>query len=410
MATETQRAWFISAYAPFIMKWAKEYGYPFASPIIAQAMLESDSGTSELAQQANNLFGLKYSPNRCPTAIGSYIKAGSEQNADGSYTTSVMQWMKFPKDTDAMIRGYFDFLDYSPRYANLKTAESAREYLELIRLDGYATSLNYVNNVWTLVERYNLTAYDLNAEPIEPVTPKYTFNIHAGHNPDGMPASGAVGYLKESTVNREVKELLISKLRKLGHTVYDCTCDNGTSVLDVLQKICSKANEHTVDLDISIHFNSAANETANGTEVLIYSKTAGATEYAQKIVDSIASLGFADRGVKERPDLYYLRSTKNVALLIECLFVSSKEDCMKYDPNKLADAIVKALVGESVEVDNADNKEEEQQPTNQENEKKPMYRVVVGKYRVKENAEKKRQWIKNLGIEYLDAEIYESLE
>ena len=40
------------------------------------------------------------------------------------------------------------------------------------------------------------------------------FNIHAGHNPDGKVANGAVGLIKESTEARVVKDKVIQYLRK----------------------------------------------------------------------------------------------------------------------------------------------------------------------------------------------------
>ena len=60
-------------------------------------------------------------------------------------------------------------------------------------------------------------------------------NIHAGHNPDGKIACGAVGLIRESTEARIVKDKVIALLRTQGHTVYDCTVDNGTSQSDVLR-------------------------------------------------------------------------------------------------------------------------------------------------------------------------------
>ena len=90
-------------------------------------------------------------------------------------------------------------------------------------------------------------------------------NVHAGHNPDGKIACGAVGLIKESTEARKVKKELIKLLREKGHTVYDCTCQNGTSQTDVLKRIVTKCNKHKVDLDISIHFNSGvADKKGNG--------------------------------------------------------------------------------------------------------------------------------------------------
>lgn len=62
-------------------------------------------------------------------------------------------------------------------------------------------------------------------------------NVHAGHNPDGKVACGACGILKESTQARKVKDIVIKKLRAKGHTVYDCTVNDGKSQTDVLKKL-----------------------------------------------------------------------------------------------------------------------------------------------------------------------------
>ena len=100
------------------------------------------------------------------------------------------------------------------------------------------------------------------------------YNVHAGHNPDGKIACGSVGIIKESTEARKVVKYLIEYLEEEGNTVYDCTCNNGTSQGDVLVKIVNKCNKHTVKLDVSIHFNSGAgdkkgNGKTTGVEVLI---------------------------------------------------------------------------------------------------------------------------------------------
>lgn len=149
---------FIEKIGAYVQKYAPAYGICVHSPIIAQAVLESARGTSELAVKANNYFGLKYKPGRCPTAIGSYAKVGSEQKADGTYTSAPMQWFAFP-DMEACVRGYFDFINNS-RYANLKGVTNPGEYLQNIRADGYATSLKYVDNLMAVIRNYNLTRFD----------------------------------------------------------------------------------------------------------------------------------------------------------------------------------------------------------------------------------------------------------
>lgn len=175
-------------------------------------------------------------------------------------------------------------------------------------------------------------------------------NVHAGHNPDGKKACGAVGLLRESTEARRVKNQVIKLLREKGHTVYGCTCNNGTSQSDVLQKIVTKCNKHKADLDVSIHFNAGANDKkgngkTTGTEVLIYSDSSKAKPYAERVCKAIAALGFRNRGVKVRKDLYYLRKTAAPAMLIECCFVDDMDDARLYNYKKMAAAIVKGICG-----------------------------------------------------------------
>ena len=171
------------------------------------------------------------------------------------------------------------------------------------------------------------------------------FNIHGGHAPAGKKGSGAVGIVNESIVDREIKNAVIAKLRALGHTAYDCTCENGGSATEVLKDICNKANAHTVDLDVSIHLN-CYNGSAKGTEVLVYKLGGKAEQYAKNIVNSISELGYTNRGVKVRNDLYYLKHTKNTALLIETFFCDNQEDVNRYNLDAMANAIVNGITGE----------------------------------------------------------------
>ena len=149
---------FIKEIAKYVQKYAPQFGIKVCSPVIAQACLESQYGNSELAVNANNFFGLKYRPGRCPSASGIYHKVGSEQNADGSYTSSAMQWMKY-SSLELGVKGYFEFINVS-NYKSLKGITDPYKYLETIKACGYATSLNYVSNVYKVIEKWNLTQYD----------------------------------------------------------------------------------------------------------------------------------------------------------------------------------------------------------------------------------------------------------
>lgn len=149
---------FIEKIAPIIVKYAPKYNILCPSAVISQAVLESAGGTSELAVNAHNYFGLKYRPGRCPTASGIYYKVGSEQNADGTYSSSAMQWMSFNSMEDG-IRGYYDFVNIS-NYASIKGVSDPKTYLENIKKAGYATSLKYVENLLNVIDKYNLTRFD----------------------------------------------------------------------------------------------------------------------------------------------------------------------------------------------------------------------------------------------------------
>ena len=394
---------FIERIAALVKKYAPLYSIMVYSPAIAQAILESAKGTSELAVNANNFHGLKYQPGRCPTASGVYYKMGSEQNADGSYTNSAMQWCKFDDVEDGVI-GYFDFINI-PRYANLKGVTDPLIYLQNIKADGYATSLKYVDNLMAVIEKYNLTQYDPKPEK-ESVKPM-RINIHAGHNPDGKVACGAIGFIKESTENRNVKNEVVRLLKALGHTVYDCTCDDGTSKNDVLQKIVAKCNSHEVDLDVSIHFNAGASDSngngaTTGTEVFIYNDKTKAKPYAQGVARSIAALGFKLRDdavkddVKNASYLYVLKNTKAPAMLVECCFVDDKDDVALYDYKSMAEAIVYGITGQKVN-----------EPVVETGKKEQFYIAQAGKYREKSGAERKVAQLKAAGFDAIVRPIEE---
>lgn len=196
------------------------------------------------------------------------------------------------------------------------------------------------------------------------------FNIHAGHNPDGKIACGAIGIIKESTEARLVKNEVIRLLREAGHTVHDCTVEDGISQNNVLTKIVQKCNSNVVDYDISIHFNAG---NGNGTEAYVYPADSKSKDMAEDICASISKLGFKNRGVKENRELYVLRKTNSSAILVECCFVDSSTDTSIYKASEMAFAIASAL---------------DKTIARKQTSTDTLYRVQVGAFSKKENAQK----------------------
>lgn len=177
-------------------------------------------------------------------------------------------------------------------------------------------------------------------------------NIHAGHGKQDSKSCGAEGLIKESIEDRKVKDEVIKILRSKGHAVYDTTVDYPSSKGDCVNKIVSKCNENSVDLDVSIHFNSGANDEkgngkTTGVEVLVYNTTTSAYKYAERVCASVAKLGFSNRGVKLRTNLAVLK-TKNPNMLVECCFVDDKDDINKYNYKTMAKSIVEGILNESI--------------------------------------------------------------
>ncbi len=176
--------------------------------------------------------------------------------------------------------------------------------------------------------------------------------VHAGHNPSGKIACGASDLLDESTEARWVAKKVIKLLRKNGIKAVNCTVNNGASQSDILHKICAKCNAVAdAGLHISIHLNSGRNDKkgdgrTGGTEVLLTRNVDDKGDIAKRICNQMAKLGFANRGVKTRTDLYFLNHTKAPAILIETCFADDKDDYMLYTSNRnaAAEAIVKAVL------------------------------------------------------------------
>ena len=179
-----------------------------------------------------------------------------------------------------------------------------------------------------------------------------TYNVHAGHCPQGQGASGAVGILQESVEDRAVKNEVIRLLRAEGHTVYDCTCDENTTKQGCLNKIVAKCNQHSVDLDISLHLNSGRNDyggdgSTGGVEVWNYDT--GTQEISDRICEAIATeLGIHNRRTKYDKDLFVLANTKSKALLVECCFVDDADDAKAWDAKRCAKAIVRGILNKEI--------------------------------------------------------------
>ena len=137
---------------------------------MAQFILESGYGKSELAQNANNCFGMKTSLSGNSWSGSSwdgksvYPKKTQEQNTDGSYVTITADFRKYACVEDS-IADHAAYLlgamsGSRKRYEGLAGCTDYKKAAQIIKDGGYATSHTYVQNLCNIIERWNLTQYD----------------------------------------------------------------------------------------------------------------------------------------------------------------------------------------------------------------------------------------------------------
>jgi len=328
---------FIEKIAKYAQKYAPQFGIKVVSPIIAQAVLESAYGTSYKAQ-FNNYFGLKYRPNRVTCSNGTFIDKSQEQNPDGSYKPITTLWYSFI-DMEMGVLGYFQFTN-TTNYACLKGITDPYQYLVNLKAVGYASSQNYVKNVWNTLQDNDLTRFD-NFQASEIPKAKYKVAIDAGHGSNTAGKRSPDGY-REHWINVACASFCDTALKRCGIDTVRVAWDDTNSkddedvALATRQKIV-KANGCQVS--VSFHANAYGNgwNDANGVETLISNKYPADSKRLADIVQKLLVQGTKqkNRGVKTQSLAMCncnAMGTK-ASILVEIGFMTNKAeaDLMKTD-------------------------------------------------------------------------------
>lgn len=213
--------------------------------------------------------------------------------------------------------------------------------------------------------------------------------VDMGHTLSGA-GTGAVGYESESAKNRLVGKRLMEMLQEKGHKVVNCTVDYSNNDL---RDRANKANAQHLDVFISLHLNAFKMTTSPmGVEVYTYSGGSSAVGKAKAVLSEVvAATGWKNRGHKTA-GYYVLRHTKAPAMLLEMGFCDSKADMDLWNTEKIAAAIFKGLTG--VAYSPNFNK-----PTNDSSKSNTYFRVCVGSYKDKRNAEEQQAKLKKAGFD-----------
>ena len=304
---------------------------------LAQWILESGYGTSDLAKNHRNYAGIKYREELKDVAVPVSYKAhdGKDESAE------------FPSDA-YFISGYWKFIARAPYVGWEKHTATPLAYLEFIKAAGYATDPKYVGKVSALFPQAEklLTGNKPEPAPIDkpanpPVVQPPVRNpvislpngkvvlLDPGH---GGKDPGAVGPTKVAEEDVALAVCLKAKefLKVLGYKVFLTREKDET--LDLSFRT-AYANKVGADAFISVHCNAAAKQEASGTEAIYRTGHKASFSLASCVLKQVVNaLGSKSRGVKASPSAAIPRNLAVVrnhatrpATLIELEFISNPE-------------------------------------------------------------------------------------
>lgn len=140
---------YIQQYSGMAVDQMRRYGIP-ASITLAQGLLESAAGTSRLAKEANNHFGIKVSGNW----TGPYIIKSDDRPDD--------KFRVYRSVADSY-EDHSKFLRNGRRYAFLfdLAANDYKGWAHGLKRAGYATSPTYAQSLINMIHKFELNNYDL---------------------------------------------------------------------------------------------------------------------------------------------------------------------------------------------------------------------------------------------------------
>ncbi len=284
---------------------------------LAQWILESARGTSRLATEHLNFGGLKYR-----ARMAGFADPIDYQGSDGELTT----YCSF-QSVEAFVRGYWHFIEAGP-------------------YNGYSTDPSYTESVISLfaeadallvADRAALAATPSMATQATPRNPPLAkLAIIVGHNriATGAPSVPPLGK-SEFVFNGALADLMKANADHYNLQAEVFLREPNSSYSKEIAKVYDAARDWGAGCSIELHFNSADNPSASGSQILCRRDKLAPRALATSCLSSIVDLlKLKDRGISlvDRSDrgggaLYAIDSITSI--LVEPFFGSSQADCVR---------------------------------------------------------------------------------
>lgn len=306
--------------------------YPtLKSVTLAQWILESGRGSSDLAEMHDNFGGLKWRDRMQGFAVPVEMVTPSEPQG--------ATWCKF-RDPPAYIPGYWQFIESGPYEDPARYADNPRAYLEMLHDCGYATDPGYVDKVWSLEPEARQLLIDRGAtvpspEPEPPAGPQTKLAIVVGHNTRKPGAYSAELGENEHPFNTRVADIMAGLAGQYGFEVqvFHRRSDISSTTAEIeecYRRVNAWIPSTRDGLCGELHFN-AFNERTGGCEMLYWHTSTGGPVVAQHLQDGVlSSFSLNDRGIKandgSQAGSVSLRSCATYNVVLEPVFGDYRPD------------------------------------------------------------------------------------
>ncbi|MCP9333038.1 glycoside hydrolase family 73 protein [Lentilactobacillus hilgardii] len=149
---------FINKLAPQAQLLQGQYNV-LPSVTLAQAILESNWGTSQLSNKYNNLFGVKAQSSNTKS-----VYLDTQEYVDGRYITVKARFEVYDSWNDSLAE-HAKLLAYGTKWNpdQYRDVVSANNYVQAaqgLEKDGYATDPTYTEKLISLIKNYKLYQFD----------------------------------------------------------------------------------------------------------------------------------------------------------------------------------------------------------------------------------------------------------
>lgn len=248
-----------------------------ASLTIAQAILESGWGTSELAQNANALFGIKADGRWS----GKTYSKETQECYDGVNYTTVTALFRAYSSWDESITDHSAFLLTGNRYAAVIGEKDYKTACYAIKAAGYATAPDYAEKLISLIESYGLTAYDCDTQKEDNTMKLYLSPSNQPHN----------AYTGVNTTEKAEMEAVAKKVKAQLDAGYEVETVMATLSLGINKSErpteCKNAG---CDFYLAIHSNAGGGGQAAGTVCFYHPDSATAKTLATALVKELDAI------------------------------------------------------------------------------------------------------------------------